>query len=62
MTKLLMRKLLVVIPILLVACGKTPAPSSTARSQTAATTASPSVTKKVDANTTGAKQRQRGHP
>jgi flagellar motor protein MotB len=50
MTKLLMRKLLVAIPILLVACSKTPAPSSTARSQTPAAKVSPSVKKKVDTN------------
>jgi flagellar motor protein MotB len=50
MTKLLMRKLLVAIPILLVACARTPESSSTARSQTPATTLSPSVKKKVDAH------------
>ena len=45
-----MRKLLVAIPILLVACAKSPEPSSTARSQTPATTVSSSVKKKENAN------------
>lgn len=47
MTKLLLRKLLVAIPILLVACTKTPAPSPL---RTSAAVASPSIKKKVDDN------------